>query len=202
MITLFFITLLLQISAAPPRSSLQNPAIANPVPAKVRKDYDKLWQRFGKGKEDEKVLSDADKLLKKNPDVVSLIILEAYIDWYAKRNAAAESKFEQILKASPGNRIALSYLSDAAFNRQDYRRAYDLYSKLLSADPSRTDVEPKLQKSLLLATQDLIVRAAAAEQAKRFEEAESLYSQALQLAPREPSLHQNLGELYGRQNLW
>lgn len=202
MISALLITLLLQTVALIPRAGLANPAVAYPVPKKLQKDYDKLWQRFAKGKEDDKVMKDTDKLLKKNSDVVSLTILEAYLDLYAHRTSLSESKFEQILSASPENKIALSFLSDFAFNREEYSRAYDLYTRLLKTDPSRTDVEPKLQKALLRATQDLIVSASRAEQAGRVDEAESQYRRALQLAPQEPSLHEKLGELYARQMKW
>jgi tetratricopeptide (TPR) repeat protein len=168
----------------------------------LKKDYDKLWQRFAKGKEDDKVMKDTDKLLQKNPNVVALVMLEAYIDLYAHRASVTEAKFEQILKLSPKNSVALSYLSDASLNREDYRRALDLYSRLLAADPSRTDVEPKRQKALLRAIQDLIVSAGAAVKAGNLDQAELQYQQAVQLAPQEPSLHEKLGELYAIQLKW
>jgi tetratricopeptide (TPR) repeat protein len=196
------ITLLLQTLAAIPRASVENPAVTEPVPAKLKKDYDKLWQRFARGKEDDKVMKDTDKLLQKNPNVVALVMLEAYIDLYGHRTSASEAKFEQVLKLSPNSKVALSYLSDAALNREDYRRALDLYSRLLAADPSRTDVEPKRQKALLRATQDIIASASAAEKAGHFDEAEAQYSQAVQLAPQEPSLHEKLGGLYAKQMKW
>src|ERR1051326_5019222 len=193
MVALIF-TFILQSFAMVPRIAVENPAIAYPVPKKLQKDYDKLWQRFVRGKEDDKVIKDADKLLKKNPEVISLVILEGYLDLYAERTKLAEAIFQQVLNAMPANRIALSYLAEFAFARQEYGRAYGLYSRLLEADPSRTDIETKRQKALLLATQDLIIRASTAEQANRFAEAESLYNDALRMAPREPSLHERFGE--------
>lgn len=202
MVTALIVTLLLQAFAMVPRAALENPVVANPVPKKLQKDYDKLWQRFLTGREDDKVMKDTDKLLKKNSEAVPLLIIEAYLDLYAKRTQTAEAKFEQVLKSTPSSRIALSYLADFAFNRNDYGRAYELYSLLLRADNSRADVEPKRQKALLLAIQELIVRASAAEQAGRFQEAESLYLQALKLAPQEPSMHERLGELFAKQTKW
>src|SRR3954466_12501111 len=120
MITTFILALLLQTFAMPPRNIVENPAVLSPVPKKQQKDVIKLWQRFLKGKEDAKVLKDADKLLKKNRDLVSVVVMEAYIDLYAGRTPDAEAKLREALSISPTNRIALSYLADFAFRRNDY----------------------------------------------------------------------------------
>jgi len=183
MIATFILTLLLQTFAMPPRNIVENPAVISPVPKKQQKDVDKLWQRFVKGKEDAKVLKDADKLLKKNRDLLSLIVMEAYIDLYANRTTEAEARLREVLAVSPTNRIALSYLADFAFTRNDYSQASDLYSRLLEVDPSRNDVETKREKALLLATENLIRSADTAERENRAADAESLYRQAITIVP-------------------
>ena len=84
--TLFLIALLLQLPIAlPERAALENPAVENPVPRKLQKDYEKLWKRFLAGKEDAKVFSSLDKLLKQSPDAASALVVQAYIDLYAGR---------------------------------------------------------------------------------------------------------------------
>jgi tetratricopeptide (TPR) repeat protein len=196
------IALLLQAVPLPPRTAIENPASVSEVPKKLQKDYDKLWNRFVGGNEDSKVVKDADKILKKDRTFVPLITLEAYIDLYRQDIAAAETKFYQVLSYQPMNRIALSYLGDLAFARQDYARAGDIYARLLESDPRRVDVEPKRQKAFLLATENLIRNATQAEQDNRMDEAESLYLQALKIAPREPSLHGRLGALYSKRGKW
>src|SRR5438552_19056023 len=120
MLKTFIISILVQAIAIPPRTALENPAALTPVPKKIQKDYDKLWQRFATGKEDDKVLKDADKLQKKNPGLVPLMSLEAYIDLMAKRTSSSDSRFEQITALAPDNSIALSYLPESAFARDEY----------------------------------------------------------------------------------
>src|SRR5262245_45718100 len=126
MITHLAISLLLQVAPIPPRVVAENPALSSPLPKKVQNDYNKLWIRFRNGKEDAKVVKDLDKLLKKNPDQVSLIVLEAYLDLYNDRLPEGEKKLETVLNSAPANKIALSYLAEFAFARGDYDRASDL----------------------------------------------------------------------------
>jgi tetratricopeptide (TPR) repeat protein len=202
MITTLIVALWLQVSGIPLRSVAENPAVVTPPPKKIQKDYDKLWQRFKTGKDDTKLMKDLDKLLKKNPGQVPLIVLEAYVDIYNNRAAEGEAKLQAALRFAATNRIALSYLAEFAFSRADYAQAADLYGRLLEADPSRTDVETKRQKALIVATENLLRHAGDAERANRVEEAESLYRQALRIAPREPSLHERLGSLLGSQKKW
>lgn len=198
------IALLFQAFAMPPRTAVPNPAQVTVVPQKQKKDYDKLWARFVKArdKDDPKIVNDAEKLLKKTPTLSALIVLEAYIDLYNNRVPAAEARFERVLGHDPKNRIALSYLAEFAFSRENYPRASALYTRLLEADPSRTDVETKRQKALLLATEALIQAASRAEMENRPVQAEAMYVQALAIAPREPSLHGRLGDLYARQKMY
>jgi tetratricopeptide (TPR) repeat protein len=202
MTTSLIVALLLQSFPLVPRLAVENPAAVSEVPKKQQKDYNQLWTRFVTGKDDTRVIKDADKLLKKTPNFVQAIIIKAYVDLYNRRLQEAEKKFEQALSYQPGNRIALSYLGELAFVRQDYARASDLYALLLDADPSRTDVEPKRQKALLQATENIIQNAARAERENRLTEAETHYLHALRIAPGEPSLHGRLGELYLKQKAW
>ena len=66
----------------------------------------------------------------------------------------------------PANRIAVFYLAELAYAHQEYSQANRFYSLLLSIDSSRTDVEPKRQKALLLATEELLRSAALAEKVR------------------------------------
>src|SRR5262245_33676254 len=181
MVNPVIVGLLLQFVAVPPRTILENPAIRTPVPNKVQKDYDKLWILFVRGADDAKLIKDSDKLLKKNRDLFQLVIVQAYVDLYAKRIPEAEKKFELVLKSQPKNRIALSQLAELALAREEYARANDLYTRLLEADPGRSDLETKRQKALLLATENLIRNASKAEQENREAEAEAFYRQALSI---------------------
>ena len=63
------------------------------------------------------------------------------------------------------------------------QRANDFYSRLLTADPTRTDVEAKWQKALLLATDNLLRDAVQAEQENRLADAE----QAISARPQDGS---------------
>jgi tetratricopeptide (TPR) repeat protein len=199
---LFLIALLLQPFLLPPRTAMENPAAVSEVPKNLKKDYDKLWTRFLAGKEDAKVVKDLEKLLKKQKDFSAALTVEAYINLYQHHDQSAVQKFEQVLSANPDNRIALYYLAELAFARGDYARSTDLYSRLLAIDKTRTDVEAKRQKSLLLATENLLQSAAKAEQEKRLLAAEELYRQTLGIAPREPAFHARLAELLVKEQKW
>jgi len=199
---IFLIALLLQPLLLPPRTAMENPAAVSEVPKNLKKDYDKLWTRFQAGKEDAKVVKDLEKLLKKQKDFSAALTVEAYIDLYQHHDPSAVQKFEQVLSANPDDRIALYYLAELAFARGDYARSTDLYSRLLVIDKTRTDVEAKRQKSLLLATENLLQSAAKAEQEKRLLAAEELYRQTLGIAPHEPAFHARLAELLVKEQKW
>ena len=194
--------LLLQSLLLPPRSAMQNPALVSAVPQKVKKDYDKLWTRFLIGKDDTKLAKDLDSLIKKQKDFPAAITIEAYLDLYKGDAPAAASEFRQVVSVNPNNTIALYYLAELAFASQDYAAANDFYSGLLTADKTRTDIEAKRQKALLLATDKLLRDAARAEQDNRLDAAEQGYRRALTIAPREPSLNKRLADLLGKEKKW
>jgi tetratricopeptide (TPR) repeat protein len=201
-----FAILLLQSSAGlptlPARPALENPAVANPVPKALQKDYDKLWKRFVASpttkdptKEDAKLQTEFEKLLKKNPDLVSVILLQAYLELYAGRQAKAESRLEAILAKRPADRIALYYLAEFAYSRNEHVKASGLYRRLKAVDNSRPDLDLKSQRSFLLAMQSLVQEATSAAQAGRLNDAERFYRQAVELAPEETALHAQLAAL-------
>src|SRR6185503_17961623 len=162
------------------------------VPKQVQKDYDKLWKRFvaapgtkDVAKEDGKIAAEFDKLMKKNPDLVAVMWVQTYMDFYAGRQAMAEQRLQGILTKRPTDRNALYYLAEFAYTRNDYIRASGLYRRLKAVDNSHPDVDSKSQRSLLLAMQNLVQEASAAAQANRLNDAERFYRQALELAPDE-----------------
>ena len=203
--SIVLLVLLFQAVALPPRAALVNPGDAVEIPKKLKKDYDKTWARFVTGKDDSNVLRDADKILKKQGNFVPALLVEAYVDLYLARNDEAERQFERVLAQDPKHRIALFYLAELSFSRDDFRRASQLYGRLLELDNighDRPELEMKRQKALLLATDNLLRSAAGAEGEGRLAEAEDLYRQALQIAPGEPVLHGQLGNLLFQEKKW
>ena len=198
----FFITLFLLQSALPlpPRAAMENPAAVSKIPPKLQKDYDKLWARFIAGKTDSQLVKDLDNLIKKQKMFDPAVTLQAYLELYKGNDAAAAQKFQQAFSLNPANRIAIYYLAELAYAHQDYAQANRYYSLLLSADSSRTDVEPKRQKALLLATEELLRSAAVAEKDNRLNDAEQLYKQALTIVPNDPTLHLRLADLLAKEN--
>jgi tetratricopeptide (TPR) repeat protein len=194
--------LLLQSLLLPPRSAMQNPALLSPVPQKVKKDYDKLWTRFLTGKDDKKLEKDLDSLIKKQKDFVPAMTVKAYLDLYKRDDAAAAKKFQQILSVNPNHTIALYYLAELALASQDYAAANEFYTRLFAADNTRTDVEAKRQKALLVATDKLVRDAMTSEQENRLSDAEQGYRRALTFAPREPSLNKRLADLLSKEKRW
>jgi tetratricopeptide (TPR) repeat protein len=198
----FFIALFLLQSALPlpPRTAIENPAAVSKIPPKIQKDYDKLWSRFVAGKADSQLAKDLDSLIKKQKSFDPAVTMQAYLELYKGNDAAASQKFQQALALNPANRIAIYYLAELAYAHQDYSQANRFYSQLLAADSSRTDVEPKRQKALLLATEGLLRSAVVAEQDNRLSDAERLYKQALTIVPDDPTLHLRLADLLAKEN--
>ena len=118
----------------------------------------------------------------------------------ALRSARDDRRIESsiILAINSKNWIAAYYLAELAYTHQDYGQANTFYSLLLDLDKSRTDVEPKREKALLLATEKLLRSAAQAEADDRFSDAEQLYRQALNIAPKDPALHSRLADLLAK----
>jgi len=193
--TVVLISLLLQIQIAlPERAVLANPASSYSLAAQTQKDYDKLWKRFLGGKEDTKVFDELTKGLKKNPDVLPSILLQAYIDLYGGRPAEAERRLEFVLSKNPSDPVALTYLADFAYTRGDYVRASELYARLKMIDVSGSSLQMKSQRSLLLAMEALLQGAKLAISENRSADAQKFYQQALNLAGHEPALRDQLNE--------
>jgi len=200
------VAILLQtLPALPARGRLENPAAVYPVPKQAQKDYDKLWKRFVAApnvkdavKEETKVFSEFDKLLKKNPDLVAAMWVQTYMDLYAGRQPVAEKRMETILAKRPADPLALYYLAEFAYSRNEHLRASGLYRRLKAANGARVDVDMKSQRSLLLAMQTLVQEAMSATQANRLNDAERLYRQAIELAPDEAALYGQLAAVLTR----
>ena len=191
--------LLLQSSLLlPPRGSAVNPAAVSQVPAKLQKDYDKLWSRFVSGQSDAQLMKDIANFMKKQKNFDPVLTIDAYIELYKGNDAEAARKFQQAFAINSKNWIAAYYLAELAYTHQDYGQANTFYSLLLDLDKSRTDVEPKREKALLLATEKLLRSAAQAEADDRFSDAEQLYRQALNIAPKDPALHSRLADLLAK----
>lgn len=201
------LAILLQATpAVPARGALENPSVANPVPRQVQKDYDKLWKRFlaaptakDAAREDAKIFAEFDKMLKKNPDLVSAMWVQTYLDLYAGRQPEAEQRMAAILEKRPADRVALYYLAEYAYARNEYLRASGLYRRLKAVDNSHPDVDMKSQRAFLLAMQNLVQEAATAARTDRLGDAERLYRQALELAPDEASLRGQLAAVLVRE---
>src|SRR5213593_907012 len=194
--TFLMVVLLLQSSLLlPPRGLAVNPAAVSQVPAKLQKDYDKLWSRFVSGQADAQLTKDIENFLKKQKNFDPALTIAAYVELYKGNDAVAVRKFQQALAANSKNWIAVYYLGELAYMREDYAQANEFYSLLLSLDETRTDIEPKREKALLLATENLVRSAAQAEADNRFRDAEQLYRQALSIAPKDPTLHSRFADL-------
>jgi tetratricopeptide (TPR) repeat protein len=193
----FFIALILLQSPLilPARSALENPSAVSKVPPKIQKDYNKLWSRFVAGKNDSQLTKDLDSLLKKQKNFDPAVTVQGYVELYKGNEAGATQKFQQAYSWNPANRIAVYYLAELAYAHKNYTEANRFYSLLLSLDHNQTEVEPKRQKALLLATEELLRSAALAEKDNRLKDAEQLYRQALTIVPNDPTLHLRLADL-------
>ena len=198
--TVFLIALLLQLPIAlPERAALENPAVGNPVPRKLQKDYEKLWKRFLTGKEDPKVFSGLDKLLKQSPDTAPVLVVQAYIDLYAGRSVDGERRLQAVLSKHPADPVAAFYLAELAYARGDFVRANDLYGRLGASGLPVAGSDMKRQRSLLLTMEALLQDARRAADEGRLADAERFYRRALQLAPGEAALHGHLADILQRE---
>jgi tetratricopeptide (TPR) repeat protein len=199
--TLLF-ALLIHSMTLPPRTAIENPAAHVEIPKQLKKDYDKAWARFVSGKEDSNVLRDTNKLLKKQKNFAPAMVVEAYVDLYSERTDDAERRFKDVLDQNPSDRIALYYLAELNFSRDDFRAASDYYGRLLELDAARTDLTAKHEKAVGLAVEKLLRDAAAAESENRLNDAENLYSDVIRLAPQQPVLQGHLGMLLLMEKKW
>jgi tetratricopeptide (TPR) repeat protein len=175
--------LLQSLLLLPPRTAMENPATLSPVPPKIAKDYDKLWLRFVSGREDAKLKRDLDGFALKQKTFGPAITLQGYLGLYDGDYATAVQRFNQALALDAKNSIAVYYLAELAYIQQDYARAAALYSRLLSMDTRRPDIETKRQRALLLATDATLRSGARAEAENRLVDAEQAYRQALTVLP-------------------
>jgi tetratricopeptide (TPR) repeat protein len=199
--TLLISLLLLQSALLlPPRTALENPAAVSKVPPKIQKDYDKLWSQFVAAKSDSQLARDLDKFIKKQKSFDPAVTLQAYMELYKGNDTGAAQKFLQAFSMNPSNRIALFYSAELAYAHQEYSQANRFYSLLLSVDSTRTDVEPKRERALLLATDQLLRSAERAEKDDRLSDAEQLYKQALTILPNDATLHLRLADLLVKES--
>jgi len=201
MITLL-LALLVHSMTLPPRTALENPAAHVQIPKQLKKDYDKTWARFVSGKEDSNVLRDTGKLLKRQKNFAPAMVVEAYVDLYSERTEDADRRFKDVLEQNPSDRIALFYLAELNFSRDDFLAASDYYGRLLELDRPRPDLTAKRDKALVLATENLLRMAAAAEAENRLSEAENLYREAVRLSPQQSTLQGHLGMLLLMERKW
>ena len=193
--TFMLFVLFLQIQIAlPDRAALANPAATYPVPKQFQKDYDKLWKRFLSGKEDPKVFAGFEKLLNKDPDLISAILVQSYLDLYGSRDADAERRLEKVLSKASSDPVALAYLAELLYSRGEFVRASELYRRLKQVRTLEPSEESRSQRSLLLAMESLLQKAKTALTENRLTDAERFYTQALNLAPREGTLHGQLAD--------
>jgi len=128
--------------------------------------------------------------------------MQAYLSFYGSQPATVEQQFGAVLSHDPGNRIALYYLAEMSFSRNDFPRAADIYDRLLAVDHTHPEVEPKHQRALLLAADNLLRNASQAEESGRLADTEEIYRQALLRAPQAASLHGLLGGVLAREGKW
>src|SRR5262245_52323340 len=110
-----------------PRMSRKDRSQFTETSKPLQKDDAKVWSRFLTGKEDKNVIRDTDKLLKKERDFVPALIIQAYLDLYAGRKDAAQTRFDKVLSLEPTHRIALYYGAELAFSGGNFKKANDLY---------------------------------------------------------------------------
>jgi tetratricopeptide (TPR) repeat protein len=197
---LLLLTLLLQSPVTlPPRANLANPATGIEVPKQLKKDYDKLWTRFLLGKEDVKVSTEADKLLKKDKNFIPALMIQFYVHYYAGRTGEAERIIAGILERRPEDRFALKFLGDLAYSRNEHERVVELYGRLLALDPTQPELEARRHKAVTLAVETILRGAGRAAQEGRFADAERQQRHALRVAPDDGVLHGQLAVLLLRQ---
>jgi tetratricopeptide (TPR) repeat protein len=194
------ISLLLQMQISlPDRATVVNPVSTYSIPKQFQKDYDKIWNRFLAGKDDVKVSAELDKLQKKAGELLPALLLRSYLDLYAGRQSDAERRFRSVLEKSSTDPVALYYLGEIAYSRSDFIDASTYYGRLNRTGARTPSLEQKSQRALLLAMDKLLQEAKQAIADNRLTDAEKLYRRALDLAPSEPALHQQLADVLAHE---
>ena len=101
----------------PARAEIENPAAVSQVPAKLQKDYNKVWSRFLSGQADSQLTKDLDLLIKKQKNFDPAMTIAGFLELYKGNDAGAAQKFQQAFDANSNNRIAVYYLAELAYAR-------------------------------------------------------------------------------------
>jgi len=136
--------------------------------------------------------------LKQQPGFVSAETAMAYLSWARGNERDAATRFDRALQTDAYYVPALIGKGQVMLELDRDADALASFEAALAADPSLTDLRSRVDVLKFRATQDMLARAKSAADARRWDEAASIYRQAIALSPESGFLYRDLAAVEQR----
>jgi tetratricopeptide (TPR) repeat protein len=136
--------------------------------------------------------------LKQQPSFHPAETAMAYLALARGNERDAASRFDHALQSNAGYVPALIGKGQALLELDRSADALASFEAALAKDPSLTDLRSRVDVLKFRATQDMLARAKAAADARRWEEAASIYRQAIAASPESGFLYRDLAAVEQR----
>ena len=136
--------------------------------------------------------------LKQQPGFVSAETAMAYLSWARGNERDAATRFDRALQTDASYVPALIGKGQVMLELDRDADALASFEAALAADPSLTDLRSRVDVLKFRATQDMLARAKSAADARRWDEAASIYRQAIALSPESGFLYRDLAAVEQR----
>jgi tetratricopeptide (TPR) repeat protein len=177
------------------------PSATDHLSAKETKRFEEAWKNLIEG-QTKKAQKDWNSLFKKHANSASLLTALSYIDFMQQQPAQAVAKLEAALRADPKYLPAVQTLARHFTAQKDYERAYPYTATWVELLPGDSRARSDLEELRLLVTDRWIAEAHSARAKAKWQEAESAYLQAINVAPELQTLNRELGDIYTYEGKW
>ena len=135
------------------------------LPPAMATRLESAWRHASAGNEAEARRQLAE-IRRRSPEVVPVMLLEAYLDIRGKRFDDARTLIEQVQGTDPDNLVARVYEAEIAIRQLDTRVAYDLYRRIATMPGAPSTVADRIRELESILFNDLYSAAQAASDAE------------------------------------
>ena len=179
------------LNAAPTHPDFMFPSSPPGTAADQMERLDRGWQylQFDDFRNAEREFA---AVLKQQPSFYPAETAMAYLSVARSNEKDALTRFERALKANAGYVPALVGRGQMLLEFDRDADALASFEAAVAEDPSLTDIKSRIDVLRFRATQDVLGRAKAAADARRFDEAANIYRQAIAMSPDSGFLYRDL----------
>lgn len=179
------------VTGAPNHPEFVFPAAPDGAPANQVARLDRGWQylQVADYRNAEREFASA---LKQQPQFYPAETAMAYLSLARGNEKDADARFQRVLQADAGYVPALIGRGQALLELDRSAEALVNFEAALAKDPSLTELRSRVDVLRVRAVQDTLVRAKAAAEARRFDEAITMYRQAITASPDSSFLYRDL----------